>query len=74
VGATSQSDGEQGAQSDRNAPHELHAESSSQCRDPPPAGGLPGLSGVTRPGDKPRYRGTARSVETMRADAASLAA
>jgi hypothetical protein len=25
VGATSQSDGEQGAQSDRYAPHELHA-------------------------------------------------
>jgi hypothetical protein len=74
VGATSQSDGEQGAQSDREAPHELHAESSSQCRAPPPAGGLAALSGVTRPGDKPLYRSTAGNVENRWVEAASLAA
>jgi signal transduction histidine kinase len=72
VGATSQGDGEQRAQGDRDAPHELHAESSSQCRPPPPPGGLTGLSGVTRPGDKPRHWSTASSVETSSIDAASL--
>jgi hypothetical protein len=58
VCATRQCDGEQRAQSDRDAPHELHAVSSSHTPAPPPGGGHRGLSGVTRQGDKPRNRVT----------------
>ena len=57
VSATRQSDGEQGAQGDRNAPHELHAFLLPHSA-PPPGGGHGGLSGDTRQGDKPDIRGT----------------
>ena len=65
VCATRQCNGEQRAQSDRDAPHELHAVSSSHTPPPPPGGGHGGLSGVTRQGDKPRIRVTPKDVSSF---------
>ena len=64
--ATRQSDGEQRAQGDRDAPRELHAVSSSQSSAPPPGGGHGGLSGDTQPGDKPHNWSTSIDVPLLR--------
>ena len=53
VCATRQCDGEQRAQSDRNAPHELHAVSSSHTPPPPQVGDMEDYRGSPVRGTSP---------------------